>query len=508
MPEHLRGFVVVFALSLIAFLVLRRPAVALGMGDADFRRRRNIWLAATTFAFVSSSFWIFIVAGTVLLLAARRVERNPLPLYLFLLFVVPPFSAALPGLGVVNQLFELSFPRLLALLLLLPWAFARGRDPGRVPLGRHPIDWMVLAYLLLQLVLQLRNDTLTNTLRSGLYAGLDALLPYYVASRAMRSTEDVREAFLSFSIAVLAMVPVVAFEFGKQWLLYSALPQSLGMQWDGGSYLGRGDALRAVAATGHPIVLGYVMAIGLFLLAGVAHGSGRARVWVMGELAIGLGLIVSLSRGPWVGAAVGILAMTAAARKPARGLVMLIVIVGLAAGALLLSPWGAKVIDYLPFVGNVDRGNVDYRQQLFAASMLVISQNPLFGSPYFMYSAPMEELRSANLIDVVNTYLLIALTDGYAGLVCFAGVFLGAAGAVGRALRLQDDSIAERFLQGRALLGALAAMLVTIATVSNILFIPILYWCLAGFAVGYVLVVPPESTQHHLGRSGLAEKSP
>src|SRR5678816_2305940 len=118
MSEHLRAFVVIAVLSVMSFLVLRRPVVAMGMEEADFRRRRNLWLAVTALAFLSSNFWIFMLIAAGLLLLFARKDRNPFAFYLFLLFAIPPYAAALPGLGIVNKLFELSFPRLLSLLVL------------------------------------------------------------------------------------------------------------------------------------------------------------------------------------------------------------------------------------------------------------------------------------------------------------------------------------------------------------------------------------------------------
>jgi hypothetical protein len=44
MSEHLRAFVVIAVLSALSFVVLRRPVVAMGMAEEDFRRRRNLWL--------------------------------------------------------------------------------------------------------------------------------------------------------------------------------------------------------------------------------------------------------------------------------------------------------------------------------------------------------------------------------------------------------------------------------------------------------------------------------
>ena len=91
MSEHLRAFVVIAVLSVMSFIVLHRPVVAMGMEDEDFRRRRNLWLAVTALAFLSSNFWIFMLIAGSLLLFARK-ERNPFALYLFLLFAVPPFA--------------------------------------------------------------------------------------------------------------------------------------------------------------------------------------------------------------------------------------------------------------------------------------------------------------------------------------------------------------------------------------------------------------------------------
>lgn len=491
MSEHLRAFVVIAVLSGLSFLVLRRPVVAMGMADEDFRRRRNLWLAATAIAFLAYNFWIFVLLTGSLLLFARK-ERNPLALYVFLLFAVPPFAAALPGLGVVNKLFELSFPRLLALLVLLPFALRR-REPDTLAFGKHVVDWLVVGYLLLQLLLQLQTDSLTNTLRSGFYAFLDAFLPYYVASRALRNAHDIRDVLLSLVVSALLLVPIAAFEFVKHWLLYAALPAALGMHWDGASYLGRGDTLRAVATTGHSIVLGYLMTIALLLHFGLRHANPLPRAWAVGAAALGVGLVASVSRGPWVGAAVGIVAMTLASRQPGRRLVRLIVPVVAVSVLVAVSPWGDKLIDYLPFIGSIDEGNVSYRQQLFDVSMRVIAQSPFFGSPYFMYTEPMQELRNGDLIDIVNGYLLVALRTGYVGLGLFCGAFAAALWAVVAALRRQPVEDSERFAQGQAILGMLVAVLVTVATVSDVSFIPILYWCAAGLAIGYGRLVATET---------------
>ena len=507
MSEHLRAFVVVAVLSTLSFLVLHRPVVAMGMADEDFRRRRNIWLGVTSAVFLASNFWIFILIAVALLLLLGRKDRNPFALYLFLLFAVPPFAAALPGLGVVNKLFELNFPRLLSLLVLLPFALRR-REPGVPGFGKHAVDWLLIGYLALQLVLQYRGTSFTHTLRLGFDIMLDAFLPYYVASRSLRSSEDVRDVLLAIVVSALLLVPIAVFEFLKHWLLYATLPDVLGVTWAGGSYLGRGGALRAVATSGHSIVLGYMMTIALLLHFGLRPSNPLPRLWALGVAALGLGLIATVSRGPWVGAAVGILVMTVASRQPGRRLARLALPALIGAVALAISPWGEKVLAYLPFVGSIDTGNVSYRQQLFEISMRVIAMDPWFGSPYFMYSAPMQELRIGTLIDVVNTYLLVALRYGYVGLAMFVAIFASALWAVVDALRRQPNEDTERFGQGQAILGMLVAVLVTIATSSDTSFVEILYWTVAGLAIGYARLAAGEAEPQRVPHRRFALGSP
>jgi O-antigen ligase len=484
MPEYLRAFVVILVLSGATFLAARRPALSMGMPPAVFARRRNVWLMATAAAFLAYNFWVFTIVMIPVLLYARRREPNPFALYLFVLFAVPPFGAALSGLGIVNQLFQISYPRLLSLLVLLPWALQR-RDPDAPRFGAMLSDWLLLAYLTLQLYQQWQIDTFTNTMRYGFYALLDALLPYYVASRSLRTTAALRDAFLSLVIAAVLMAPIAAFEFAKHWLLYSSLPAALGMDWDGGSYLGRGSTLRAVATTGHSIALGYVMMIAILLHLALRRTTPRPRVWLLGLLALAIGSIASVSRGPWVGLLAGTIVFAASGPNPGKLLLKFAGVGAAVAAVVMVSPWGSSLIEYLPFVGKVDNSNVEYRERLFQLSLLVISQHPWLGSPTFMFAAPLQELRNGNLIDIVNSYLLVALQTGYIGLALFAGVFAKAGYSIVSALRLHQDKGTESYQQGRALLGALGGILIAIAAASPVGFIPLMYWCVAGLSVGY-----------------------
>src|SRR5262249_49952261 len=89
------------------------------------------------------------------------------------------------------------------------------------------------------------------------------------------------------------------------------------------------------------------------------------------------------------------------------------------------------------------------------------------------------------IIDIVNTYAGIGLTAGLTGLALFVSVFLCAAAGVWRRMRSLADRQSDAYDAGRGLLAVLACVLVTIATVSSVTVIPVIYWLMAGLAVGY-----------------------
>ena len=484
MPEHLRAFLYILALTLPVFWLGRKVACGLAIEEADFKRRRNLWLALTALAFVSQNFWIYAAGAFVLMTIAGMKEPNRLGMYLFVLFAVPPFSATVAGFGGINYFVDVDHLRLLSLTILLPAYFSLRRDKETVSFGRNLADVSLLSYVLLQLLLQSTVDTVTNTLRSGVYAFIDVFLPYYVASRSMRDLKTCRDALMSFVFAAMLMAPIAAFEYLKHWLLYQNLPAAMGLHVAFGGYMDRGDNLRAVASTGHAIVLGYVMvtALGLYAFVGQSVANKKMRWLGLGMLV--LTLLVAISRGPWVGGAavLGIILLSARNRFALTGRFLAIAVP--VAAVLLVSPFGDKIIDLLPFVGTVDEFNVTYRQRLVTVSMDVVMMHPLLGSFDYLSVPIMQDLvQGEGIIDMVNSYLGIALAYGFVGLTLFSGVFLSAAWDVLRGMRASSND--ELYVLGRALLAALAGVMVTIATVSGVLSVPTVYWVLAGLCVGY-----------------------
>jgi O-antigen ligase len=202
------------------------------------------------------------------------------------------------------------------------------------------------------------------------------------------------------------------------------------------------------------------------------------------------GLVATLSRGPWVGAAVALLVGMAMGDGAERRWAWVGGVGGVLALVFVLSPLGEVIVEFLPFVGSVDAQNVSYRQRLFEISMIVLWDNPVFGSFAYMFNPLMEQLRQGQgIIDMVNTYLAIALSYGLVGLALFVAPFaytwVTCWVAQRRAAAHDPDAVAV----GRALLAALAGVAVTIATVSNIGLVPRMYWLLLGVTVAYVNVL-------------------
>jgi O-antigen ligase len=463
------------------------------MKSEDFGRRRNLWFAITLAAFLAHNFWVFVVAAIVLLIFAVPREPNKLALYFFILFAVPPLSKEISGVAGIRYFFDMDYLRLLALAVLLPAFLHLRRQPSVESFGRILPDKFLAGYLGLNLLLMLPVSTFTGALRHGVfYAFVDVFLPYYVASRSVRSIQAFRDTLMAFVVAALVLSAVAGFEFAKHWLLYSPLEQALNAAWGYGKYLGRGDdsTVRALASTGAPIPLGYVItvAIGFFLYLYRVVPNRLARA--LGLVLLGVGLLAPLSRGPWLGAVVMLVTFTILVPSLRTRLAMLALIAMAIVPMLLDSTLSARIIDYLPFVGHIEEGNVTYRRRLLEVSVDVILQNPFFGASDYMFSPAMQELRQGQgIIDIVNSYVVVGLASGLVGLSLFVGALTAAAMRAFKRMNALRDRNSEQYQLGAALIAAFIAIFLMIATVSSISIIPVIYWCAAGLCVSYAQLV-------------------
>lgn len=465
MLQNAKALVVVLALALVVFH-LARPLCIRYMREETFARRRNVWLGLTVLGFLSPSFALYAALATPLLLWASWRDDNPVTLYVLLAFVIPDVRlyVSLPG---INQLFDLTQYRLLALTVLVP-ALLRPADGSRtVPVaGRAtPSAWRIehtaLALLvLLQAAVLVPHETPTTTLRRLFLGTIDTVLVVYAIAR-LRREEQLSDVLCGFWLACVLMVPMALFEAARTWLLYTGIADAWGdpnlFAW-----LFRGDRLRVQVAAGHSINFGYHLALAfcmyLFLR---ARGTTRAiDILVFGVLPFAV--LLTWSRAAWmVLVLVGI--AYAALRPRGLGRVMRVVVVGAFGVALLsLTPFGAPVLDQLPFIGTASQDTVAYRQELAATSWRLIKLHPWLGDPFVL--TQMEHLRQGQgIIDVVNGYLRITLDNGVAGLALMM-VALGAPTLRSARAYLASRTDDERNgLPGACLLACMLATFVYIA---------------------------------------------
>lgn len=520
MDSHYKAFIVV-ALVTVSVFALAKPMFAVWMSPQDFALRRNCWLAITAAAFLVPNFWLFMGVAAVIVAFAASRDSNPAALYLFLLLVIPPLQADLPTFGVVKALFPLQNFRLLSIALLIPVAlrlFRENSQPAHWGGGTRQTrllipDVFLLLFILLQLILYAPYESGTNSIRRAFLLVLDTWLPYYVMSRACRNRQMIVEAMSALVLAAFILAPLAIVETLKAWLLYGGL----GDDWNipNTLYLRRNDLLRASVTAGHAIVLGYFFAVALGIWLYLKRQVPRG--WAsLGVAALVVGVAATFSRGPWLGAVIAVLGYLAlgpgALKRSIKGLSLFAVV-----GAIMMvTPLGEKIVGALPFFGHIGSDTVTYREQLLRVSILLIRQNPLFGSPMFL--AQMEELRTGEgIIDLVNSYATFALSFGLVGLGLFAG-FMGITMVrtwrVARAVSAEDPDFA---MIGASLLACLASVLIMLATVSNYLSIPYIYLALAGLAAAYCRQVDHaflgEATEQPVDRraqapSGLTSKSP
>jgi O-antigen ligase len=484
MPEQYRALAVILTLAFFAFYFSKKIVEPQTSSD-QFKRWRNAWFTITLVAFLANNFWIYIVVdGMFIWYAAKKVD-NKVAFFLAVLFAVPMIDQYIPVVG-LDKFVSIHYARLLSLTILYPAYLALRKMPDTLVFGRNLPDKLLLTYMVLTVALLLRNTSFTDMLRGGIYAFIDIFLPYYVASRGIKNLQQLKEVMVAFTLAGIITGTIAFSEFGMHWLLYASLADALNVDWYMGNYLGRGSDLRALASVGQPIVLGYVMMLTLGTYLFMASTIKNRTISLLGLLLVLVGLFAPLSRGPWIGAVVLVTIFIATGRNAIKRLTILGVAMLLLLPTLAVIPGGEKIINLLPFVGEVDAENVDYRKDLFNNSIIVFQQNPLLGSVNFREDlANMGMTQGEGIVDIVNSYIEIILEYGLVGLTLFLGFFSLILLAVHNSMRRIIDKKSQQYLFGRTLISCIIGILFTIFTVSSIQFIPVIYWTFAGLGITY-----------------------
>lgn len=403
---------------------------------------------------------------------------------------MPPISQYIPGMGLVNYIFVIDYLRILTLAILLPVFLGLISSTKTLKLFSAKTDFFVVFHILILCGLQFRETTITDSIRQSLIYFIDYFVVYFVISRYIKTAEQLKLVFYAFLFAAIPAALIGGFEAIKHWLVYSSLESALHVSWNYGGYLARDSSLRALSSFGHSIIFGYCMVIVFGFYLYMQTQIKNTKYKKIGFIILAIGMIAPISRGPWVGA-VALLGIFLLLGK--NGIANAIKFISALLFAFVLAtqlPGGEKLVNLIPFVGKTDAGNVEYREKLIDVSLLVVARNPWFGKINFAEEPEMKQMvQGEGIIDVVNSYIATLLQSGYFGLFTFIGIFISAILITFKAFKKVRSQNIELANIGRTLLAGTVSSAIMIATVSNQLIIPYMYFITAGMCIAYSQIV-------------------
>ncbi|MDB4879084.1 MAG: hypothetical protein JWL60_530 [Gemmatimonadetes bacterium] len=413
------------------------------------------------------------------------------------LFAALPLLVTLNGITMTTPIGMVRFDQLAGLLIGLGFALAWMLDPQPLPIDRA-MRWM-LALLLLALWSSLfaSPDRRYSVAQTANY--FSAIWIYVVVLLSTDTVDDVDRVLDAFVIAgiVGGVVGILAFGLGMAGLPVGGANVDLSL---------RGTAFGAFGTMREPNIFGsFCQIFFVFGVALVQLPSTAARVLPSGRLVLllvvsSLGLVLSFTRGAWIGALVGLIGITVLnavvfGARVRYGRVLIPVVIALVAGVVTwnVSPDAQEFMEEkLVNLVNPQSENAAIRLLMYGRALENIRQHPWFGWGTYSF-APM----SVSGIDVrllgnqhdvwIGNYILLTLHDtGVAGLLVFGGILLSVLRPAVRVAKawVRADPVHAVRLSG--LVAAFGSLLVSFLTSSGFTFgYP---WLLLGIIGAYLRV--------------------
>ncbi len=489
---------------LLLWGVLYMPMRAIFRGVADAQQFHKFYLAILVCAipnFIAIRVELFFVLMALAVWIAQRLlggdARAKIATFWMAIILFVPIHLELGGVGGINSFLSLDHFKIAAVVLLIPAAFSLpDRKAERRP-GSLLLDIAVLSYPLFNIALTAPSVSLTGTVRSLVVMALDIVLPYFVLTRGLRSWADLKYVLVRFLAACMFAAAVGLLEFAVQRNIYSDLQWAFGTKWSLTHTLMRGSVIRVQAMTSQPILFAAQLMLTLGLWWAVARETtGRKGLSRLVDLALIAVLVFTFSRGPWLGALVFALTLLALTRlKP--GVVAAGLVVG--AGAIVtvkLAGLDESIMTGLKVVfGSTqeDAGSIEYRSRLLDTAIALVKQSPWVGVPN--YAAQMQSLvQGEGIIDLVNTYVGVALNSGLIGIALYLLPFVVSLAMLFRRLRVGSLRYsAEETRYHRVVVALLVGFLLTIFTTSSFERLPFLMMFLIA-APACAMALPPRSS--------------
>ena len=389
---------------------------------SQYRANLRKWLLVTTIVLGSTLLFRNIVIGyfiTFIILYfithSQKAEES-VALFFSQAFVLTTSVGIELNPGI--DLGQLTYPRVLILSIFLPLLWLKA--PRQEFLSLNTVDKIVLLYVLWILILSFRIPSLTGIIRQNFWFLVDVVLPYVVVKRYL---DNYSLLFAGLSYALLSQLIVGIIEAYLKWHLYTdfeliaryaepLIPQ----------YKYRGEYLRVQAVFMNPLLytvfanLGFVcFSIYSMKLRRMAERNGSIGYCYIALAISAMGILASVSRSGLLGLISTLLILFVVVRSSGKGRKPLKSLV------LSLTTIAAVV---LPIVYVDLKESFSYRIRLIETSTNVILSNPIFGRIDAVEDARMQTLvLGEGIVDIVNSYVNIALHYGIPGLVMYIGAF-------------------------------------------------------------------------------------
>ena len=317
---------------------------------------------------------------------ARRVAWYALLVMVFLVplvmsdYAVPGMAERLTFSSV--DVVKLAVERVLVLVALAAWGWDILRKGGRV---RHtPVDWLIAAWLLWSLLSTILSVHWPTALFGvqGRYEGFLTFVMYALIYFLVLQFADNAGRVRRLAQVLLASSVIVAAYGLLQFTRVVFVPSS-GLPWD--------ETNRAFSTFGNPNMLGGFLVFTAVVALGLVLQERRTRWRVAYWVGFGLNclaLIVSFTRGAWIGAGIGIVLLAVMAWRQRTGIRRVdIAPAGIFAAAVVavivrsLSQPG-QVMNFAKRIGSIFQfgsGSGQTRTEIWRAALAGIKQKPLTG---------------------------------------------------------------------------------------------------------------------------------
>ena len=444
---------------------------------------------------------VIAIPGLVALIVCirRGPEQALLDVYLPVLLLLPEHSWPISGQFSFTDTTILPIAAFLLFRSKLKWRW-------------NITDFLVIAYMAITVVAEGMNKGYKEGSQNLALQELTSILLPYLAAKQMFQQPQFAVDFakrIAVLLTIVSIVSVYEFRMGSDpftRLFDRIFPPT------GNTYVSRGGFKRVEGPYGHAIALGWMMAFG-FRIARWLEWNGvwsdRMRFLPMSkirfcELWIAAGSMMSLSFGPWLGAACGAVVVSVfRAHNRKRAVVSLVLLI-----AVVGPPMYGKFKTYVSVSFEVAHKSGDqlqedaaYRNKLISVYTPLVEERPTWG--WGRNGIP--ALEGMKSID--NDYLLVALVFGLYALYLRVALFVWPAIRLG-IFSLPLSHTDPRALAAFCIVGIFVINVVVARTVSaggaSLLFI----YIMAGWSSALLNATPEIATTPNIARIDAGRSSP